>query len=87
MLNLPNKPAYRCNPQESLDLQRQIQELMDKSFVRESMSPLAIPALLVPKKDGTWRMCIDSRNLYIQFDLSFSDLLSHVIRQMLKLYF
>ncbi|XP_057246750.1 uncharacterized protein LOC130589500 [Beta vulgaris subsp. vulgaris] len=58
---LPNKLAYSCDPGASKELQRQIEELIERGYVRESMSPCVVPALLVPKKDGTWRMCIDSR--------------------------
>ncbi|XP_048229368.1 uncharacterized protein LOC125369936 [Ricinus communis] len=58
---LPNKVAYRCNPEQAKELQRQVEELMEKGYVRESLSPCLVRALLVPKKEGTWRMCIDSR--------------------------
>ena len=58
---IPNRPAYRSNPEETKELQRQVEDLMSKGYVRESMSPCAVPVLLVPKKDGTWRMCIDCR--------------------------
>jgi hypothetical protein len=58
---IPNQPAYRSNPEETKELQRQVEDLMSKGYVRESMSPCAIPVLLVPKKDGTWRMYVDCR--------------------------
>lgn len=59
--SIPNSPAYRSNPEETKELQKQVGELMEKGFARESTSPCAVPVILVPKKDGKWRMCIDCR--------------------------
>jgi hypothetical protein len=49
------------NPEETKQIQRQVQELHDKGYVRESLSPCVIQVILVPKKDGSWRMCVDCR--------------------------
>ncbi|KAM6574977.1 uncharacterized protein LOC133039699 [Cannabis sativa] len=59
--SIPNRPAYRTNLDETKVIQRQVEGLMTKGHVRESMSPCAIPVILVPKKDRTWRMCVDCR--------------------------
>ena len=58
---LPNRAPYRTNPEETKEIQRQVQQLLDKGYVRESLSPCAVPVILVPKQDGTWRMCCDCR--------------------------
>ena len=59
--SLPNRPAYRSNPQETKEIERQVSKLLSKGWVRDSMSPCAVPIILVPKKDGSWRMCSDCR--------------------------
>ena len=51
--SIPNRPAYRSNPEDSKELQRQVEELMSKGYICESMSPCAVLVLLVPKKDKT----------------------------------
>lgn len=50
---LPNQAAYRLNPTQNAELNRQVTDLIKKGLVRESMIPCATPALLTPKKDGT----------------------------------
>nr|GEX96202.1 putative nucleotidyltransferase, ribonuclease H [Tanacetum cinerariifolium] len=53
---IPHKAAYRMNPKEHEELQRQVRELLEKGSIRESIGSCAVPVLLVPKKDGPWRM-------------------------------
>ena len=50
-------------PAELKELKTQLQELVDKGFIRPSMSPWGAPVLFVKKKDGTMRLCIDYRKL------------------------
>jgi hypothetical protein len=57
------KSPYRLAPSEMQELMIQLQELMDKGFIRPSFSPWGAPVLFVKKKDGTLRMCIDYRDL------------------------
>ncbi|GMI66048.1 hypothetical protein HRI_000274100 [Hibiscus trionum] len=54
---------YRMAPKELKELKTQLQELLDRGFIRPSMSPWGAPILFVKKKDGTMRMCIDYRQL------------------------
>ena len=59
--SLPNKAAYRMTPRENEDIKNQVQKLLDKGLIKESLSPCIVPIVLSPKKDGEWRMCTDSR--------------------------
>ncbi|GMI67523.1 hypothetical protein HRI_000421600 [Hibiscus trionum] len=54
---------YRMAPKELKELKTQLQELLDRGFIRPSVSPWGAPVLFVKKKDGTMRMCIDYRQL------------------------
>jgi ribulose bisphosphate carboxylase small subunit len=59
--SLPNRAPYRTNAEERKEIQCQVQELLDNGYVPESLSACAVPVILVPKKDGSWRMCVDCR--------------------------
>ncbi|KAJ0848625.1 putative nucleotidyltransferase, Ribonuclease H [Helianthus annuus] len=57
------RAPYRLALLELEELSKQLQELLDKGFIRPSSSPWGAPVLFVKKKDGTFRMCIDYREL------------------------
>ena len=56
-------PPYRMAPAELKELKAQLQELVDGGFIRPSISPWGAPVLFMKKKDGTWRLCVDYRQL------------------------
>ncbi|XP_076897913.1 uncharacterized protein LOC143551338 [Bidens hawaiensis] len=84
--SIPNKPTYRMNPTEFNELNRQVKELLEKGLIRESMSLCIVPALLVPKPNGTFRMCVDScgvNKITVKYCFPiprFDDLLDHLHR-------
>ncbi|GKE15698.1 putative gag-pol polyprotein, partial [Tanacetum coccineum] len=57
------KTPYRLAPSEMQELMKQLQELLDKAFIRPSSSPWGAPFLFVKRKDGSMRMCINYQEL------------------------
>ncbi|KAI3780620.1 hypothetical protein L2E82_10605 [Cichorium intybus] len=57
------RAPYRLAPSEMVELRKQMEELLDRGFIRPSTSPWGAPILFVKKKDGSMRMCIDYREL------------------------
>jgi hypothetical protein len=58
-----SKRPYRMAPQELVELKKQLDDLKQKGFIRESVSPWGAPILFSEKKDGGLRLCTDYRDL------------------------
>ena len=56
-----SKAPYRMAPSELYEMKKQIHDLLDKGFIKPTVSPWGAPVLFVKKKDGTLRMYIDYR--------------------------
>ena len=61
--SLISKAPYRMALAELRELKAQLQDLLDKGFIRPSVSPWGAPVLFVKKKDGRMRLCIDFKEL------------------------
>ncbi|GBG87010.1 hypothetical protein CBR_g44464 [Chara braunii] len=59
----PKGAVYRMSPRELEELRKQLDELLEKGWIRPSSSPFGALVLFVPKKEGELRMCIDYRGL------------------------
>ena len=57
------KSPYRLAPAEMQELSGQLNELLSKGFIRPSFSPWGAPVLFIKKKDGSFHMCINYREL------------------------
>jgi hypothetical protein len=58
-----SRRSYKMTPKELSELKVQLNELLDKLYIRPSSSPWGYPALFVKKKDQSLRLCIDKRSL------------------------
>ena len=54
---------YRLSTLDNEEIKKQVQELLDQGMIRPSTSPCGSPIILVQKKDGSWRMCVEFRAL------------------------
>ncbi|XP_048570454.1 uncharacterized protein LOC125551359 [Triticum urartu] len=60
---LVNIRPYRHKPEHKTEIEKQVEELLRSGVIQRSTSPFSSPVILVKKKDGTWRLCIDYRQL------------------------
>jgi hypothetical protein len=58
-----NLRAYRHKPELKSEIERQVAELLEFGVIQRSTSHFSSPAILVKKKDDTWRLCVDYRAL------------------------
>ncbi|XP_073121684.1 uncharacterized protein [Henckelia pumila] len=58
-----SKAPYRMAPLELKELKDQLEDLLNKGYIRPSVSPWGAPVLFVRKKDGSMKLCIDYRQL------------------------
>lgn len=58
-----NQRGYRVPFIQKAEIGKQIKEMLKNGIIQESTSPFASPIILVKKKDGSWRMCVDYRRL------------------------
>ena len=61
--SFPNKVVHKMTPKNNEELNWQVCELLQEGLIHEILSPCAIPAVLALKKNGEWRMYIDSHTI------------------------
>lgn len=54
---------YKLSVLENGEIKKQVQDFLDKGIIKPSTSPCMPPIVLIPKKDGTWMMCVDFQSL------------------------